>query len=70
MENPRVYILEETAYFFPSVRFKYLIPFLSNLNFGVILPCLEKMLNLAPLKCIEKLPNRSDMWQLSDSLTN
>ena len=66
MENQRVYILEETAYLFPSVRFKYLIPFLSNLNFGVILPCLEKMLNLAPLKCLEMPPNRPDMWKLSD----
>ena len=37
-----------------------------NLNFGVIPTLLEKILNLAPLKCLEMLPNRPDMWKLSD----
>ena len=54
------------AYLFPFARVKYLISSQNNLNFGIILPWLEKILNLAPLKCPEILPNRLDMWKLSD----
>ena len=50
----------------PSARVKYLISSPSNLNFGVIPPWLEKIFNLAPLKCLEMLPNRPDMWKLTD----
>ena len=52
--------------FIPPLRIKYLSFSLSNLNFGVSPPWLEKILNLAPLKCLEMLPNRPDMWKLSD----
>ena len=61
---PRVNILTETTYLFPF-HVLQVSSSPSNLNFGVIPPWLEKK-KLAPIKCLEMLPNRPDMWQLSD----
>ena len=53
----------------PTAHAKYLIPSPSNFKFGVISPWLEKILILVPLKCLEMLPNRPDMKQYSNYLT-
>ena len=64
VRGSRVYILAETAYSFPpfTVRVKYLISSLIDMNFAIIPPRLGKILNLAPLKCLEMPSSRPDMW--------